>query len=212
MNYRMRNRGQRFARLRPEVLKRAGYRCQICGRSAGGDVRLDTHHIRYRGREHEEIEDLRCLCGDCHFEGPHAVHGDPLRLVASPDDNKWGCSDDRLRARARAIIDREGGLVDEFRLVGRLIMEAIPHRVLFCMQCSHIASLADRYLTCLFGDAMGDHPTLFFMTTERGAYWPGAGETLADAQVKATKTRTWSMNPVFSDRPEPDWTDRLLAM
>jgi hypothetical protein len=47
-----------------EVKRRAGYRCQVCN----SDKALETHHRSYehRGNEMEHLEDLICLCHECH--------------------------------------------------------------------------------------------------------------------------------------------------
>lgn len=48
-----------------QVKKRANYKCQVCGRS---NVVLNAHHNTYehRGEEYLYMEDLVCLCKDCH--------------------------------------------------------------------------------------------------------------------------------------------------
>jgi hypothetical protein len=69
------NRGERLRRYRRylqssawsqrrnAVLAREG-QCQLCGRTN----RLEVHHVHYLRVGCEHIEDLRCLCHDCHKE------------------------------------------------------------------------------------------------------------------------------------------------
>jgi hypothetical protein len=47
------------------VKRKAGMRCQLCNLGGGS---VHTHHRTYRfhGREHEHVEDLICLCANCH--------------------------------------------------------------------------------------------------------------------------------------------------
>ncbi len=49
--------------LRNQMLRRAGYRCQLC--SASG-VRLNVHHNTYDNYGEERLEDLVVLCRPCH--------------------------------------------------------------------------------------------------------------------------------------------------
>ena len=50
--------------MRKKVLKRAGYRCQECGKQ----VRLHVHHKTYARLGQELDRDLTALCTDCHNE------------------------------------------------------------------------------------------------------------------------------------------------
>jgi hypothetical protein len=57
----------RWRVVRTEAIRRAGYRCSVCGR--GG--RLDVHHARgYGNLGYERPEELQALCRTCH----DAVH------------------------------------------------------------------------------------------------------------------------------------------
>ncbi len=53
--------------LSEQVKANAKYKCQVCGRTAK-EVTLHVHHNTYehRGEEYKYMEDLVCLCGDCH--------------------------------------------------------------------------------------------------------------------------------------------------
>jgi 5-methylcytosine-specific restriction endonuclease McrA len=54
-----------YHKLRAEVLRRDGWRCQTCGRPD----RLQVHHIRSRGRLGDDAdENLITLCADCHSD------------------------------------------------------------------------------------------------------------------------------------------------
>ena len=53
----------RWRGVRVEAIRRAGYRCESCGR--GG--RLDVHHAYgYRNLGHEDPSELQALCRTCH--------------------------------------------------------------------------------------------------------------------------------------------------
>lgn len=56
---------ERWKTIREMAYARAGFKCQVCGRS---DLPLHTHHNTYvhRGEEEKHLEDLVCLCSDCH--------------------------------------------------------------------------------------------------------------------------------------------------
>lgn len=63
--------------LRAETIRRAGYRCESCGR---GGV-LDVHHAQgYRNLGNEDPDELQALCRDCH----DAAH-------VSIETNQFGC-------------------------------------------------------------------------------------------------------------------------
>jgi 5-methylcytosine-specific restriction endonuclease McrA len=54
---------QDYGALRLEILKRDGWRCQICGRAAD----LQVHHIESRGQLGGDLEqNLITLCSRCH--------------------------------------------------------------------------------------------------------------------------------------------------
>ena len=46
------------------ALKRAGYRCQLCGYKKN----LQVHHNSYKNLGHEAPEDVIVLCGRCHYK------------------------------------------------------------------------------------------------------------------------------------------------
>jgi hypothetical protein len=62
-----------WQKVRKEVLKRALYRCQLCGE----DSPLDVHHRTYATRGEERTSDVIALCRDCHskFHEVEANHG-----------------------------------------------------------------------------------------------------------------------------------------
>lgn len=45
--------------------ERAGWRCQVCNRSAS-EITLDAHHRTYENLGHEEPDDITVLCRNCH--------------------------------------------------------------------------------------------------------------------------------------------------
>lgn len=47
---------------RTRMLKRAGFRCQLCNKQG----RLNVHHRTYERRGQEDYKDLIVLCGTCH--------------------------------------------------------------------------------------------------------------------------------------------------
>jgi hypothetical protein len=54
--------------LRMAVLERMGRQCVICGNS---HVEVHVHHLSYRRKGHENINDLTCLCNECHKKVHH---------------------------------------------------------------------------------------------------------------------------------------------
>jgi 5-methylcytosine-specific restriction endonuclease McrA len=52
---------------RKQVLRRASYRCEQCGKRA----RLDVHHKTYERIFNEALTDLQALCRLCH-KGKHS--------------------------------------------------------------------------------------------------------------------------------------------
>lgn len=54
--------GEHWLELREKALKRAGYRCQVCGYRKN----LQVHHNAYKNIGHEDLEDLVVLCWKCH--------------------------------------------------------------------------------------------------------------------------------------------------
>ena len=61
--YRDYMRSEAWRERRARALKRAGFRCQICGEDTG---KLEVHHNRYDNLGNERDEDLVALCGQCH--------------------------------------------------------------------------------------------------------------------------------------------------
>jgi 5-methylcytosine-specific restriction endonuclease McrA len=51
-----------WKKKRKAVLKRAGYRCQLCN----SNENLHVHHRTYENIFHEDLGDLTVLCGNCH--------------------------------------------------------------------------------------------------------------------------------------------------
>jgi len=51
-----------WSERRKSVIRRAGFRCQICA----SEGRLHVHHRTYVRRGVERIEDMVALCADCH--------------------------------------------------------------------------------------------------------------------------------------------------
>lgn len=75
--YRRYLRSPHWQALRKQVLRRAGWRCECCGRRGP----LDVHHLTYERFGRESMGDLQALCRDCHDE----AHGgrDGSRRVAT---------------------------------------------------------------------------------------------------------------------------------
>ena len=69
--YRRYLRSERWRMLRKQVLRRAGWRCECCGRCGP----LDVHHLTYERFGRESMGDLQALCRDCHDE----AHGKAVR-------------------------------------------------------------------------------------------------------------------------------------
>ena len=54
-----------WQRIRMLVLERAGYRCEACGKIG---ARWEIHHkVKLRDGGSNDLENLECLCRDCHF-------------------------------------------------------------------------------------------------------------------------------------------------
>ena len=52
--------------LRYDVLRRDGFKCQLCGRSAGDGIQLEVDHIKPISKGGKtERSNLRTLCRDC---------------------------------------------------------------------------------------------------------------------------------------------------
>jgi 5-methylcytosine-specific restriction endonuclease McrA len=57
-----------YEALRQRVLRRDGWRCQLCGTMSN----LEVHHMQYRSQSgHDSEENLITLCSTCHA----SVHG-----------------------------------------------------------------------------------------------------------------------------------------
>lgn len=58
--------------LRKQVLMSRGYTCEkcgACGKEVGGQATLQVHHKSYDNFGGDEsLDDLECLCKDCHRE------------------------------------------------------------------------------------------------------------------------------------------------
>jgi ATP-dependent DNA helicase RecQ len=58
-----------YEKLRQEVLRRDGWRCQTCGTMSN----LEVHHKEFRSHSGEDSElNLITLCKQCHAELHHA--------------------------------------------------------------------------------------------------------------------------------------------
>ena len=60
---------EQFADLRKKVLRRDNNKCRACGSTEN----LQVHHLSYKNIYHEELDDLVCLCRNCHAAF-HAVN------------------------------------------------------------------------------------------------------------------------------------------
>ena len=73
--------GKRYCDLRSRVLRRDGWRCQVCGSIAN----LTVHHQRYRSHSGEDVEqNLITLCSECHS----AAHRSSNRFMGSTGTSK----------------------------------------------------------------------------------------------------------------------------
>jgi len=60
---------EQWKMLRNTCLAMAGYICQECGsagRQVGGQKILQAHHKTYARLYNEDLEDLMCVCVECH--------------------------------------------------------------------------------------------------------------------------------------------------
>ena len=62
---------EHWKKLRFEVLKRSGGRCERCGYRPWKRGVLQVHHKTYDNVGHETVDDLICVCAKCHME----LHG-----------------------------------------------------------------------------------------------------------------------------------------
>ena len=59
-----------YRELHCQVLKRDGWRCQVCGSMQN----LQVHHLKFRSQSGSDVEqNLITLCADCH-KGVHRNH------------------------------------------------------------------------------------------------------------------------------------------
>lgn len=65
----------------------AHYKCQLCGCK---DKKLNVHHNTYehRGEEFKHMEDLICLCEDCHNFYHNKTYLEQLELYCENSDKK----------------------------------------------------------------------------------------------------------------------------
>lgn len=61
-------RTQNWQKLRFEVLKRSGGKCERCGYQPWKPNGLQIHHLSYDRVGHESLEDLIAICPRCHME------------------------------------------------------------------------------------------------------------------------------------------------
>jgi 5-methylcytosine-specific restriction endonuclease McrA len=54
--------GEEWQVIKGDVMVRANYRCEQCGKPWG----LEVHHKTYERLGKESLDDLTCLCRDCH--------------------------------------------------------------------------------------------------------------------------------------------------
>ena len=60
----------RWARVKRDVIARAGGRCERCGRDFGRRwrARPTVHHLHYRTLGRESLDDVEALCNLCHAQ------------------------------------------------------------------------------------------------------------------------------------------------
>ena len=81
---------QSYQKLHKQILRRDGWRCQLCGR--GED--LQVHHIEARSRMGpDKEENLMTLCARCHrrvhrMEKDRATGGSGERHPSGPDERR----------------------------------------------------------------------------------------------------------------------------
>jgi len=69
-NGRLKLDSEKYRQLHIEVLRRDGWRCQMCGRMD----RLEVHHIQFRSQAGDDSEEnLITLCAQCHAQS-HRYH------------------------------------------------------------------------------------------------------------------------------------------
>jgi phage terminase large subunit GpA-like protein len=74
-----------YRKLRKQILRRDGWRCQLCGSMTN----LEIHHKRFRSRSGEDNEhNLITLCHDCHAS-THNPHGQQLEPSYAWSSLSW---------------------------------------------------------------------------------------------------------------------------
>jgi hypothetical protein len=108
------------------VKERAGFRCQIC--NSPHDLRAHHRDYRHRGRELEHLDDLTCLCNNCHslfhrklpaptpepklLVSPHAfvlVTNENKKLLDTRKDAYWWFRDSGIDMHKKGWRDRAVG-------------------------------------------------------------------------------------------------------
>jgi phage terminase large subunit GpA-like protein len=75
--------GEHYRELREGVLRRDGWRCQLCG----SVTNLTVHHQQYRSHSGEDVEqNLITLCSECHS----AAHRSSNRFMGSTGTSQSG--------------------------------------------------------------------------------------------------------------------------
>jgi 5-methylcytosine-specific restriction endonuclease McrA len=68
---------QSYRELRKQILRRDGWRCQLCGSMTN----LEVHHQQFRSHSGEDREEnLITLCFNCHFSTHVEATGENVRL------------------------------------------------------------------------------------------------------------------------------------
>ena len=62
---------EHWQQTRKEALRRANYRCQLCGNRG----KLNIHHNNYENLYNEKDSDVIVLCGDCHEKFHNLTNG-----------------------------------------------------------------------------------------------------------------------------------------
>jgi 5-methylcytosine-specific restriction endonuclease McrA len=88
-----------YQELWKEVLRRDGWRCQLCGRVKD----LQVHHIEARSHLGDDSEEnLITLCADCHRRTHEKRHGDVLDGFEATAKHKEGnarCGGERFSSK-----------------------------------------------------------------------------------------------------------------
>jgi hypothetical protein len=76
-----------FLRVKFRRLKKAGWKCENCGRLYDEDGFLDPHHLNYEclaKPNKETIRDIKMLCRGCHNE----VHDETLEMYSDDEEGR----------------------------------------------------------------------------------------------------------------------------